>query len=126
MNTLIGWTYYVPHEFTHRDRATASMDQCAEAKHDTANGLPVQLVAERLVPELRSSGASCRFTGFPLVTGHAAQVTDFDFSPFNSQMLATGSEDCMVKLWNVPSVEELDNNLRLSQSVLDLGPVRVS
>ena len=70
--------------------------------------------------------ASGRFTGFPLVTGHAAQVTDFDFSPFNSQMLATGSEDCMVKLWNVPSVEELDNNLRLSQSVLDLGPVRVS
>ena len=68
---------------------------------------------------------SCgRFPEFPKIAGHSAQVTDFGFSPFNSRLLATGSEDCMVKLWNIP--EELDNCLRLTEPVITLGPFKVS
>lgn len=29
-------------------------------------------------------------------------VTDFDFSPFHDNLLATGGEDCYVKLWQIP------------------------
>ncbi len=29
-------------------------------------------------------------------------VTDFDFSPFHDRLLATGAEDCLVKLWQIP------------------------
>lgn len=66
-----------------------------------------------------------RFSGFPLITGHSAQVTDFNFSPFKSELLATGSDDCMVKLWNIPNQNELESGLRLTQSVLSLGPFSV-
>jgi len=37
-----------------------------------------------------------------LVVGHKAAVLDVQFSPFNPRMLATASEDCMVKIWNLP------------------------
>jgi len=40
--------------------------------------------------------------GFPLITGHKAAVLDIDWNPFNDYLLATVSEDCYVKLWNVP------------------------
>lgn len=63
-----------------------------------------------------------RFTGFPMVVGHSANVTDFDFSPFNNQLLATGSEDCTVKLWNIPNKDELIGNLRLTSSLSSFGP----
>ena len=66
-----------------------------------------------------------RFTGFPMVAGHSAKVTDFAFSPFADHLLATGSEDCMVKLWNIPVEKELENNLRLTESVVDFGPLNV-
>ena len=32
----------------------------------------------------------------------AGFVTDFDFSPFHDGLLATGAEDCYVKLWHIP------------------------
>ena len=32
----------------------------------------------------------------------AGFVTDFDFSPFHDDLLATGAEDCHVKLWTIP------------------------
>lgn len=38
----------------------------------------------------------------PLLKGHAGQVTDFDFSPFNDNLLATSSEDGTIKLWLIP------------------------
>lgn len=65
-----------------------------------------------------------RFPEFPKIAGHSAQVTDFGFSPFSSKLLATGSEDCMVKLWNIPA--ELDNCLRLTEPVINLPPFKVS
>lgn len=38
----------------------------------------------------------------PLIRGHAGPVVDFDFSPFNENLLATASEDGTVKLWVIP------------------------
>jgi coronin-1B/1C/6 len=38
----------------------------------------------------------------PLIKGHAGPVVDFDFSPFNDSLLATASEDGIVKLWLIP------------------------
>ena len=38
----------------------------------------------------------------PLIKGHAGAIVDFDFSPFNDNLLATASEDGTVKLWSIP------------------------
>lgn len=38
----------------------------------------------------------------PLIRGHGGPIVDFDFSPFNDNLLATASEDGTVKLWNIP------------------------
>jgi WD40 repeat protein len=38
----------------------------------------------------------------PLIKGHSGPVVDFDFSPFNDNLLATASEDGTVKFWVIP------------------------
>lgn len=38
----------------------------------------------------------------PLLHGHTDTVTDLHFSPFHDGLLATGSQDCLVKLWYIP------------------------
>ena len=38
----------------------------------------------------------------PLIKGHAGPIVDFDFSPFNHNLLATASEDGTAKLWVIP------------------------
>ncbi|XP_075212375.1 coronin [Lycorma delicatula] len=38
----------------------------------------------------------------PLLHGHTDTITDMDFSPFHDGLLATGSQDCLVKVWNIP------------------------
>lgn len=38
----------------------------------------------------------------PLLHAHADTVTDMSFSPFHDGLLATGSQDCLVKLWHIP------------------------
>ncbi|CAB0000911.1 unnamed protein product [Nesidiocoris tenuis] len=38
----------------------------------------------------------------PLLHAHTDTVTDMDFSNFHDGLLATGSQDCMVKVWNIP------------------------
>jgi len=61
---------------------TAGGGSCGVVPHTTTGKLPQQ--------------------GFPLITGHKAAVLDIEFSPFNDYLLATASEDCYVKLWNIP------------------------
>jgi coronin-1B/1C/6 len=39
----------------------------------------------------------------PLVCGHKAEVLDIDWHPFNEQLIASASEDCYVKIWQVHS-----------------------
>lgn len=38
----------------------------------------------------------------PLLHAHTDTVTDMDFSNFHDGLLATGSQDCMVKIWHIP------------------------
>jgi WD40 repeat protein len=38
----------------------------------------------------------------PLLQAHSGVVTDFQFSPFDDCLLATGSEDLSVRLWRIP------------------------
>jgi len=38
----------------------------------------------------------------PLVVGHKAEVLDLDFNPFNDFLIASASEDCYVKIWQIP------------------------
>lgn len=45
--------------------------------------------------------------GFPQLLAHGDYVTDFEFSPFDDHLLATGSGDTNVKVWVLPSPEDV-------------------
>lgn len=53
----------------------------------------------------------------PYLSGHAAAITDFDFNPFNDHILATGSEDTLIKLWQIP---EGGLTEKINESLVDL------
>jgi len=38
----------------------------------------------------------------PLISGHKGPVLDFDFHPFNDDLIASASEDTTVKIWGIP------------------------
>lgn len=38
----------------------------------------------------------------PVLDGHRGAVLDFDFNPFHEHVLASGGDDCSVKLWRIP------------------------
>lgn len=38
----------------------------------------------------------------PKVTGHAGPVLDLKWCPFNDNLIASGADDCTIKLWHVP------------------------
>uniref|UniRef100_UPI00358F5562 coronin-1C-like n=1 Tax=Myxine glutinosa TaxID=7769 RepID=UPI00358F5562 len=40
--------------------------------------------------------------GYPTVCGHTAPVLDIDWCPHNDTVIASGSEDCSVKVWQIP------------------------
>ena len=71
-------------------------------------------------------GASGRFSSFPLIAGHSGAVTDFSFSPFHDRLLATGSEDSFVKLWEIPQDNDLQDGFHITKSTATLGPFNVS
>ena len=63
----------------------------------------------------------------PIVTGHTGAVMDMDWNPFDDTMMATGSEDTSIKIWQIPEdwepTDEKGNAKKgenLSESLLDL------
>lgn len=52
----------------------------------------------------------------PVFAGHSAAVLDFDFNPFEDQLIASASEDQTIKLWRIP--EEYSSNI--TEPLLDL------
>lgn len=38
----------------------------------------------------------------PLVTGHSGGILDFEFNPFDDNMLVSASEDMTIKVWSIP------------------------
>lgn len=56
----------------------------------------------------------------PKVTGHAQDVLDLAWNPFNDNMIASSSEDTTVKIWEIPDGGLTQN---LDQALLELkGP----
>jgi len=55
--------------------------------------------------------------GFPVIAGHSAACLDFDFNPFNDNLVASGSEDQTVKVWDIPAGGLTEN---LTTPVADL------
>jgi len=54
---------------------------------------------------------------FPKVCGHTSTVLDVEFCPYNDNLIASGSEDCLVKVWEIPDGGLSEN---LSESLVDL------
>ncbi|GAB1598509.1 coronin-7-like, partial [Argonauta hians] len=55
----------------------------------------------------------------PLLSAHTDYVADFDFSPFDDNLLITGSHDCTVKLWQLPPTSKnLKNSLNLTSQIV--------
>ena len=53
----------------------------------------------------------------PLVTGHKGAVLTIQWCPHHDDVIASGSEDCTVKVWQIPDGGLHDN---LSEPVADL------
>lgn len=53
----------------------------------------------------------------PLVAGHKAAVLDVQWCPHNDDVIASGSEDCTVKIWQIPDGGLIRN---LEEPVVDL------
>ena len=53
----------------------------------------------------------------PLVTGHRAAVLDIQWCPHNDDVIASASEDCTVKIWQIPHIGLYRN---LDEPVVDL------
>eukprot|EP00514_Thraustochytrium_sp_LLF1b_P002945 CAMPEP_0184519094 /NCGR_PEP_ID=MMETSP0198_2-20121128/6438_1 /TAXON_ID=1112570 /ORGANISM="Thraustochytrium sp., Strain LLF1b" /LENGTH=442 /DNA_ID=CAMNT_0026909577 /DNA_START=276 /DNA_END=1604 /DNA_ORIENTATION=- len=39
----------------------------------------------------------------PVLDGHRGAVLDFEFNPMHDNLIATGGDDCTVKIWGIPS-----------------------
>ncbi len=61
----------------------------------------------------------------PLIFAHSDFVTDFQFSPFDDGLLATGSQDLTVKLWRIPPSGLPAGGLNQPELVLASQPRRV-
>jgi len=50
---------------------------------------------------------------YPLVGGHKGPVLDIAWCPHNDNVIASGSEDCVVKVWQIPDhgLGRYNNNL---------------
>lgn len=53
----------------------------------------------------------------PIVSGHKAAVLDIQWCPHNDDVIASASEDCVVKVWQIPEGGLAKN---LDESVVDL------
>ncbi|XP_050498139.1 coronin-7 isoform X1 [Diabrotica virgifera virgifera] len=60
----------------------------------------------------------------PLLHAHSDTVTDISFSPFHDGLLATGSQDCLVKIWHIPK-EGLQESLSNPESTFSHKQRRV-
>ncbi|XP_055910299.1 coronin-7 isoform X4 [Eupeodes corollae] len=60
----------------------------------------------------------------PLLHGHTDTVTDLEFSPFHDGLLATASQDCLVKIWHIPE-KGLDASLSDAECVFSHKQRRV-
>ncbi|KAI7899538.1 uncharacterized protein BX663DRAFT_521236 [Cokeromyces recurvatus] len=65
---------------------------------------------------------------YPLFRGHTGPVLDTDFNPFNDYVIASGSEDSKIMIWDIPEQyaedqEEINPVLKLSGHSRKVGHV---
>ena len=93
---------------------TSAMDSPLIACSDVFWAVPYQGAGGPVfVSKLSSCGKvepSCA-----VVRGHKASVLDVAFSPFDSHIMATASDDCTVKIWS------LDTNKGVTTDMTDAG-----
>lgn len=53
----------------------------------------------------------------PLIGGHKGPVLDIAWDPFNDNVIASGSEDCVVKVWQIPDIGVVTT---MTEAVVDL------
>ena len=67
-----------------------------------------------------------------LLKGHHGKIFDLKFSPFSTDLLATASEDCTIKLWKIPEEglkKDITNDVQMytghkrKVSLLDFNPL---
>jgi coronin-1B/1C/6 len=56
----------------------------------------------------------------PTLHGHSGAILDFEWNPFDESMLATASEDTMIKLWSIPNDWEPIDDKGMSKSGNDI------
>jgi coronin-1B/1C/6 len=57
----------------------------------------------------------------PIVKGHSGSILDTEWSPFDDSLLATGSEDCTIKLWSIPDEWEPTDEKGLGKKTEDFS-----
>lgn len=65
----------------------------------------------------KKGGAGRIPADYPLVGGHKGPVLDIAWDPFNDNVIASGADDCVVKVWQIPEYGLVTN---LTESVVDL------
>jgi len=53
----------------------------------------------------------------PVLDGHRGPVLDFDFNPFHTNLIASGGDDCVAKVWGIPAGGLVKS---ISESLADL------
>ncbi len=61
-----------------------------------------------------------------MIAAHSAFITDFTFSPFDDRLLASGAEDGVIKVWQLPEELSGDETLSTPIQVLPQQPVSQS
>lgn len=61
----------------------------------------------------------------PILKGHHGAVLDMEWSPFDDSLLATGSEDCTIKLWSIPDDWEPTDEKGLGKKGTDFSEAMV-
>lgn len=60
------------------------------------------------------------------MSGHSRPVSDIKWNPFNDNIIASGSEDCTVKLWYIPDGGLQPGNFDLTEYLIELQGHRYS
>ncbi|XP_037796752.1 coronin-6-like [Penaeus monodon] len=64
--------------------------------------LPLSKLNKTTILSKKASTAGRIPPDHPLVGGHKGPVLDIAWDPFNDNVIASGSEDCVVKVWQIP------------------------
>ncbi|ORZ08355.1 hypothetical protein BCR42DRAFT_144034 [Absidia repens] len=122
-----------PSKYRHVYGTCAKRDYCYDNLRVSANAWDTNMVAVNplfLSVNWQSSGGGSFGViplstvgklpeNYPLYRGHTGPVLDTAFNPFNDYVVASGSEDSKVMIWNIP--EEYDENLEEVTPVLKLS-----